>query len=110
MVAPFGELLDDDARPVCGRMLPCLAQSCFVIESPGNSSTMICGQRLENYWISNFRSDFQSALDTSCDVAFRNRKSDVLQHSLGIVLVLRDLDADRAGRIGERRLNAMKIL
>ena len=70
---------------------------------------MICGQRLENYWISNFRGDFQSALDTSCDVAFRNRKSDVLQHSLRVVLVLRDLDTDRAGRIGKRRLNAMKV-
>src|SRR5947209_1669183 len=109
MVAPFGKLLDDDARPECGRMLPGLAQSCFVIESPGNSSTMICGQRFENYWISNLRRDFQRALDSSRDVTFRNRKSDVLENSLGVVFILRDLDADRARRIGKRRLNAMKI-
>src|SRR5260221_9985862 len=92
-----------------GRMVPRLAQSFFVIEAGRNSSAMIRGEWLENYRITYLARDFQSPLDSSRDVAFRNRKSDVLEHALGVVLVLRDLDADRARRISQRRLNSMKV-
>src|SRR6266542_2748068 len=70
---------------------------------------MIRGEWLENYRISDLCGNFQSALDSSRDVTFRNRKSDVLENSLGVVFVLCDLDSDGASRIGERCLNAMKI-
>ena len=70
---------------------------------------MICVEGLEDYRIADVICDLQRALNSSCDVAFWNGKADVLENALGVVLVLRDLDADGARLVGECCLDAVEI-
>src|SRR2546423_2861600 len=66
-------------------------------------------ERLENHRITDFLDDVHCALYRARDVAGWYRETDIAEHSLGVVLVLRYLDGDRAGVVGERGLDAPQI-
>src|SRR5512132_1042196 len=55
-------------------------------------------------------SDLDRALERRRDIPLRHGQADVAEDALGVVLVLRDLDADRAGEVGHRRLDAAQVL
>src|SRR5438552_13020591 len=84
-------------------------QRFVVVDASGNSATMARIERLEDNRVPDLIDDLHCSLDRARDIAFGDGQSNVAQHSLGVVLVLRDLDSNSARVVGERRLNAAEI-
>src|SRR3981081_4311166 len=94
--------LDHDAVSEFPRIVPCFAKRFVVVDASRYPATMTGVKRLENDGITDLLNDVRRSLHRARDVASGHGESDIAKHSLGVVLVLRNLPRDRAGVVRER--------
>ena len=86
-----------------------VAYAVFVRETRRDPSTVAQVQRLEDDRKADLLRETDRFVRRLGDVAVWHRQADRLEHAFRVVLVLRDLDGDRARVVGERGLNAAKV-
>ena len=110
VVPPLAVLLDNDPVREFPRVFPGLAQRRLILDARRDAATVTGIEGLEYHRVADLLHDFQSAIYGSRDITFRHGQADIAQHSLGVVLILGDLDGYGAGVVGESGLDAPQIL
>jgi hypothetical protein len=110
VVASHGELLDDDAPAELARRGPGRAHLVLGVEPRRDAAAVRRVERLEDDREADLLRPLHGLVFRARHVAPGHGEPDVLQHALGVVLVLRDLHGDGARVVGHGRLDAAQVL
>jgi hypothetical protein len=109
MIAPGVIVLDDDSGRNLARRGPGGFDCRGVVERPRDPPAVTRIDRLEDHGIPDVLCGVERIHEGAHHFAARHRQANVAEHPLGVVLVLGDLDRDRARMVGEGRLYSPQV-